>query len=88
MRGRRRMLRDLDRDMQDHIEIETRDDLERGRSWLLTRVMGSLLYDVKPNNIPTLVEVAITLRVAALLACLVPTLKAADVQPAVELRCR
>jgi hypothetical protein len=28
--------------------------------------MGSLLYDVKPNNIPTLVEVAITLRVAAL----------------------
>jgi hypothetical protein len=37
VRGRRRMLRDLDRDMQDHIEIETRDDLERGRSWLLTR---------------------------------------------------
>ncbi len=52
----------------------------------LTRLMASLLYEVKPNDMPTFVVVALTLCGTALLACLAPALKAARVDPIIALR--
>ena len=53
----------------------------------LTRLMASLLYDVKANDPLTFVAVALTLAATALLACWAPALKAASVDPTVALRC-
>ena len=53
----------------------------------LTRLMGSLLYDVKANDPLTFAAVALTLSVTALLALLIPALRAALVDPTVALRC-
>jgi len=52
----------------------------------LTRLMESLLYDVKPNDLPTLMTVAAALAATALLACWGPAFKAAFVDPIVALR--
>jgi putative ABC transport system permease protein len=52
----------------------------------LTRLMESLLYEVRPNDPPTLATVAVTLAATALLACWVPAIKAALVDPAIALR--
>jgi putative ABC transport system permease protein len=52
----------------------------------LTRLMESLLYEVRPNDPATLVAVAVTLAATALLACWVPAIKAALVDPAIALR--
>jgi putative ABC transport system permease protein len=53
----------------------------------LTHLMASLLYDVKANDPLTFVAVALTLAATALLACWIPALKAALVDPTVALRC-
>jgi predicted permease len=52
----------------------------------LTRLMESLLYDVKPADPPTFAAVAAALAATALLACWGPALKAALVDPMVALR--
>jgi putative ABC transport system permease protein len=52
----------------------------------LTCLMESLLYEVRPNDPPTLSAVAVTLAATALLACWLPAIKAALVDPAVALR--
>jgi putative ABC transport system permease protein len=52
----------------------------------LTRLMVSLLYEVRPNDPATLAAVAVTLAATSLLACWVPAIKAALVDPAVALR--
>jgi putative ABC transport system permease protein len=52
----------------------------------LTRLMESLLYEVRPNDPATLVAVAVTLSATALLACWIPAIKAALVDPALALR--
>lgn len=52
----------------------------------LTRLMASLLYDVKPNDPATFLVVAATLGTTALLACWGPALKAASVDPIIALR--
>jgi putative ABC transport system permease protein len=52
----------------------------------LTRFMASLLYGVRPNDIPTFALVAFVLTVTALLASWVPALKAAVVDPLIALR--
>jgi putative ABC transport system permease protein len=52
----------------------------------LTRVMASLLYDVKPNDPATFALVAITLATTAGLASWGPALKAALVDPLIALR--
>jgi putative ABC transport system permease protein len=52
----------------------------------LTRLMASLLYDVKPNDPSTFALVAITLAVTAGLASWGPALKAALVDPLIALR--
>lgn len=52
----------------------------------LTRVMASLLYGVKPDDLRTFVAVTSAMTVSALAACWRPALRAARVDPAVALR--
>ncbi len=52
----------------------------------LTRLMVSLLYDVKAADPTTFVSVAVLLAVTALLACLGPALRAALIDPMIALR--
>ncbi|OFW40485.1 MAG: hypothetical protein A3J29_05990 [Acidobacteria bacterium RIFCSPLOWO2_12_FULL_67_14b] len=52
----------------------------------LTRLMSSLLYDVQPRDLQTFVAVTAALTTTALVACCLPALKAADVDPAIALR--
>jgi ABC-type antimicrobial peptide transport system permease subunit len=52
----------------------------------LTRLMQSLLYDVKPTDLPTYTAVAAALAATALVACWAPAFKAALVDPIVTLR--
>jgi len=52
----------------------------------LTRLMASMLYDVKSNDPATFATVALVLSLTALVACFLPALKAARVDPLVALR--
>ena len=52
----------------------------------LTRVMGSLLYEVKPADPVTLAAAAALLGAVALVACLLPARRAARVDPLIALR--
>jgi putative ABC transport system permease protein len=52
----------------------------------LTRVMGSLLYEIAPTDGPTFVVVCIVLAAAAFVACCLPALRASKVDPVVALR--
>jgi putative ABC transport system permease protein len=52
----------------------------------LTRLMASLLYEVKPNDAPTFAMVVSGMAFTALAACCIPALRAARVDPAVTLR--
>jgi putative ABC transport system permease protein len=52
----------------------------------LTRLMASLLYDVKSNDAATFAVVAAALALTALLACWRPAMQAALVDPASTLR--
>jgi predicted permease len=52
----------------------------------LTRLMVSLLYDVKPNDPWTYATVALALGATALLACLGPAYRASCIDPIVALR--
>ncbi len=52
----------------------------------LTRLMTSLLYDVKPNDTATFGAAAVGMAATALAACCAPALRAARVDPAVALR--
>jgi putative ABC transport system permease protein len=53
----------------------------------LTRVLGSLLYGVTPNDPATLAGVAVVVLLAALFACWVAARRAAGVDPMEALRC-
>jgi putative ABC transport system permease protein len=55
-------------------------------AWGLTRLMATLLYDVKATDPATFAAVAIMLAVTALAACVGPALKAASIDPTVALR--
>ena len=55
-------------------------------AWSLTHLMAGLLYDVKASDPATFAAVAAALAVTAMLACWVPALKAARVDPMVALR--
>lgn len=55
-------------------------------AWCLTHLMAGLLYDVKANDAATFGAVAAALAATAMLACWVPALKAARVDPMVALR--
>jgi ABC-type antimicrobial peptide transport system permease subunit len=52
----------------------------------LTRLMGSLLFDVKPNDPMTFAAVAIGLTAITLVASWFPAFKASRVDPLVALR--
>jgi len=52
----------------------------------LTRVMTSLIFEVKPTDPGTFAVVAILLAIVALAACYIPTRRAMRVDPAVALR--
>ena len=53
---------------------------------MLTRVMEGLLYDVQPMDPLTFAAVTAALASAALLACCIPAIKAARVDPVITLR--
>jgi predicted permease len=53
----------------------------------LTRAMSSLLYEVEPGDPQTFAVVTAAFATVALVTCCVPALKAADVDPAIALRC-
>ena len=53
----------------------------------LTRVMVSLLFEVKPTDPPTLIGVALLLAAVALLACYLPARRALRIHPMTALRC-
>ena len=57
-----------------------------GASLALTRLMGSLLYDVTATDPSTFAVVCLALGAAALVACCAPAIKAARVDPIVALR--
>jgi len=58
-----------------------------GGAIALTRVMVSLLFEVKPTDPATLIAVALLLAAAALLACYIPARRALSIQPINALRC-
>jgi putative ABC transport system permease protein len=53
----------------------------------LTRLVASLLFEVKPTDPATLIGVAFVLAAAALLACYIPARRALSIQPIIALRC-
>jgi putative ABC transport system permease protein len=55
-------------------------------SFGLTRLMSTLLYGVRPNDIATLAAVSIVLAGVALLATYIPARRAMQVDPIVALR--
>jgi putative ABC transport system permease protein len=52
-----------------------------------TRTMSSLLFGVSPNDALTFVSVPVLLSVVALVACLIPGLRATRVRPIEAIRC-
>jgi putative ABC transport system permease protein len=55
-------------------------------SYALTRLMTSVLFEVKPTDMTTFATVAISLLLVALLACWIPARRATKVDPLVALR--
>ena len=57
-----------------------------GAAFGLTRVLKSLLVQVSPDDPATFVLISIVLAAAAALGCLIPALRAMQVDPAIALR--
>jgi putative ABC transport system permease protein len=53
----------------------------------LTRLMGSMLHEVQPNDVPTFITVSVLVGLAGILASLVPARRASRVDPILALRC-
>ncbi|HZF07404.1 MAG TPA: ABC transporter permease [Thermoanaerobaculia bacterium] len=57
-----------------------------GIAFLASRLLGSVLFQVKPNDPATFAGVCLTLTAIALTACLIPAQRAARVDPLVAIR--
>ena len=57
-----------------------------GGAYALTRVLKTLLFEIKPTDLTTFVVVSLALLVIALLACYMPARRATKVDPLVALR--
>lgn len=57
-----------------------------GVAFLVARSLTSLLYGVKPHDLPTLLGASVVLGLLGLLACAVPALRATQVDPIIVLR--
>jgi ABC-type antimicrobial peptide transport system permease subunit len=55
-------------------------------AWALTRVLATLLFEVKPTDPLTFVTVPVLLIAVAILACWLPARQAASVDPLTALR--
>jgi ABC-type antimicrobial peptide transport system permease subunit len=55
-------------------------------SLVVTRLLGTMLYDVKPGDPITLIAVTLLLMLVALAACYIPARRATRVDPLVALR--
>ena len=55
-------------------------------AWFVTRSIASLLFGVKPTDLPTFLAVACLFGVVALAACYFPARRATRVDPLVSLR--
>ena len=55
-------------------------------SLAVTRLLGTMLYDVKPGDPITLIAVTLLLMLVALAACYIPARRATRVDPLVALR--
>jgi predicted permease len=56
-------------------------------SWLSTRALASLLFEVAPTDAPTFLAVSFAFATVALAACYIPARRATRVDPMVALRC-
>jgi predicted permease len=52
----------------------------------LTRLLSTLLYGVTPSDVPTFAAAAFGLAAVALVACLIPAMRASRIDPAIALR--
>jgi ABC-type antimicrobial peptide transport system permease subunit len=55
-------------------------------AWSATQLIERMLYGVQPHDVPTFVAVTAALAAVAFIACAVPALRAAWIQPATALR--
>jgi ABC-type lipoprotein release transport system permease subunit len=55
-------------------------------AWSMTRLMTSLIYDVRPHDLTTFVTVTLGLGVVALGASYFPALRASRIDPVVALK--
>jgi putative ABC transport system permease protein len=55
-------------------------------AWGLTRLLGSLLFQVAPTDVTTFVVVAVLLSAVAMLASYLPARRAASVDPLIALK--
>ena len=83
MRPGRFALNELGRGM---VSLSTAGD-RAGGAFFLRRAMGSLLYEVRPNDPVNFAAVALLLVFVALVASWLPARRAAKVDPIVALRC-
>ena len=57
-----------------------------GGAYLLARGLSSLLFEISPTDVTTFVTAALTLTAVAVVACLIPSLRASRVDPVSALR--